>query len=99
MWEAFSPHPLPPEPRLTRGGCLKKASARAAIAFGKLDNVTNVLPDPGLFLHSFIRKEPLVFSQIEGTRSTLDDLLQFEATDLPGAPTDDGRRCQTTLPH
>jgi len=62
---------------------------RASVALGKLESVTDFLPDPALFLYSYIRKEALLSSQIEGTQSTLDELLRFEAADLPGAPTDD----------
>ena len=88
-WKAFIPHPLPPEPQVTWDGELQSAFQRASIALGKLDSVTDFLPDPSLFLYSYIRKEALLSSQIEGTQSTLDDLLCFEAADLLGAPTDD----------
>lgn len=88
-WKAFIPQPLPPEPQIIWDNELQSAFQRASVALGKLDSITDFLPDPGLFLYSYIRKEALLSSQIEGTQSTLDDLLRFEAADLPGAPTDD----------
>jgi Fic family protein len=51
--------------------------------------VTVLLPDPGQFLYSFIRKEAVLSSQIEGTQSSLSDLLLFEHEAAPGAPLDD----------
>jgi Fic family protein len=88
-WKTFIPHPLPPEPPLTWDSETQMLFQRASVALGKLESVTDFLPDPALFLYSYIRKEALLSSQIEGTQSTLDELLKFEAADLPGAPTDD----------
>lgn len=88
-WKGFIPHPLPPEPPIEWTSELQTAFQRASVALGKLDSVTDFLPDPALFLYSYIRKEAVLSSQIEGTQSTLDDLLRFEASTLPGAPTDD----------
>lgn len=89
-WKSFVPHALPPSPPLQwENPELQMAFQRASVALGKLDSVTDFLPDPTLFLYSYIRKEALLSSQIEGTQSTLDELLKFEAADLPGAPTDD----------
>ncbi|MEY4488581.1 MAG: hypothetical protein RIQ79_1089 [Verrucomicrobiota bacterium] len=88
-WKAFIPHPLPPDPPIIWDSALQTAFQRASVALGKLDSVTDFLPDPGLFLYSYIRKEALLSSQIEGTQSTFDDLLRFESANLPGAPTDD----------
>ena len=89
-WKSFVPHPLPPSPPLQwENPELQMAFQRASVALGKLDSVTDFLPDPTLFLYSYVRKEALLSSQIEGTQSTLDELLKFESADLPGAPTDD----------
>lgn len=89
-WKSFVPHPLPPSPPLQwENPELQMAFQRASVALGKLDSVTDFLPDPTLFLYSYVRKEALLSSQIEGTQSTLDELLKFEAADLPGAPTED----------
>jgi Fic family protein len=89
-WKAFVPHPLPPAPPIEWSSPeLQTAFQRASVAVGKLDSVTDFLPDPALFLYSYVRKEALLSSQIEGTQSTLDELLKFESADLPGAPTND----------
>jgi Fic family protein len=89
-WNSFVPHALPPAPPLQwENPELQMAFQRASVALGKLDSVTDFLPDPTLFRYSYIRKEALLSSQIEGRQSTLDELLKFEAADLPGAPTDD----------
>jgi len=58
----------------------------AAIAMGRLDSMTSFLPEPNLFLYSYIRKEAVLSSQIEGTQSSLSDLLAFENSEAPGPP-------------
>lgn len=85
---AFIPPPLPPDPplNLTR---LQRRLERASQALGRLDGLTRLLPDPHLFIYLYLRKEAVLSSQIEGTRSTLSDLLLFEADDQPGVPLDD----------
>ena len=85
---AFIPPPLPPDPplNLTR---LQRRLERASRALGRLDGLTRVLPDPHLFIYLYLRKEAVLSSQIEGTQSTLSDLLLFEADDQPGVPLDD----------
>ena len=86
--QAFVPVPLPPEPPLDLAalqGCLE----RALLGLGKLDSLANLLPDADLFLYSYIRKEAVLSSQIEGTQSSLSDLLLFELEELPGVPLDD----------
>jgi Fic family protein len=85
---AYVPRPLPPDPpidlpRLT--GLL----ARADQALGRLDGMAAVLPSPDLFVFMYVRKEALLSSQIEGTQSSLSDLLLFEEQDTPLAPLDD----------
>ncbi|PPT98763.1 cell filamentation protein Fic [Xanthomonas arboricola pv. guizotiae] len=62
---------------------------RADQALGRLDGITLMLPDPELFLYQYIRKEALLSSQIEGTQSSLSDLLLFEMDAAPGVPVDD----------
>ncbi|MGH7725782.1 MAG: Fic family protein [Candidatus Eiseniibacteriota bacterium] len=88
---AFIPAPLPPQPPLVMDTRMEEALEGASHALGKLDGVTLMLPDPALFLYSYIRKEAVLSSQIEGTQSTLSDLLLFESAAVPGAPTDDVR--------
>ncbi|MEL6715665.1 MAG: Fic family protein, partial [Planctomycetota bacterium] len=54
-----------------------------------LDGVSSLLPDTALFLYQYIRREAVLSSQIEGTQSSLSDLLLFEIDETPGVPTDD----------
>jgi len=85
---AFVPPALPPEPSLGLDklyGLLDEANR----ALGRLDGVTSILPDTPLFLYMYIRKEALLSSQIEGTQSSLSDLLLFESDEAPGVPLDD----------
>lgn len=60
-------------------------------ALGRLDGVTLLLPDPDQFLYTYVRKEAVLSSQIEGTQSSLSDLLLFEADAAPGVPVGDAR--------
>ncbi|PYT38164.1 MAG: cell filamentation protein Fic [Acidobacteria bacterium] len=88
---AFVPEPLPPNPPLAFDGPLQMALEQALLALGRLDSITTLLPDPDLFLYSYVRKEAVLSSQIEGTQSSLSDLLLFEMKEAPGAPLDDVR--------
>lgn len=87
--KAFIPYPLPPHPPLQLDGDLQKQLERAQLALGRLDSVTLLLPDPDLFLYAYIRREAVLSSQIEGTQSSLADLLLFELEEVPGMPVDD----------
>jgi Fic family protein len=75
---AFIPRPLPPEPPLDLSGHRQRLLENALLALGRLDSVTLLLPDPGIFLYAYVRREALLSSQIEGTQSSLSDLLLFE---------------------
>jgi Fic family protein len=86
---AFIPAPLPPVPPLQIDDALRERLDRAHVALGRLDSVTTLLPDTQLFLYTYVRKEAVLSSQIEGTKSTLSDLLLFEAEQAPGVPVDD----------
>lgn len=86
---AFVPAPLPPDPPLEMTGARQLMLERAVLACGRLDGVAALLPDPDLFLYAYVRREALLSSQIEGTQSTLSDLLLFELDELPGVPFDD----------
>jgi Fic family protein len=86
---AFIPSPLPPEPPLDLTGTRQRLLERAQIAIGRLDAITELLPDPHLFLYSYVRREAVLSSQIEGTQSSLSDLLLYELADAPGTPLDD----------
>jgi Fic family protein len=85
---AFIPPPLPPVPPIDVASLLVPLQ-RAQLALGRLDGMASVLPDTGLFLYMYVRKEALLSSQIEGTQSSLSDLLLFEAEEVPGVPIDD----------
>jgi Fic family protein len=86
---AFIPAPLPPNPPIEYTPAIHKALESASRALGRLDGITLLLPDPGLFLYTYVRKEAVLSSQIEGTQSTLSDLLLFEAETIPGVPSSD----------
>jgi len=88
-YQAYVPKPLPPRPALSFGPELLASLERANQALGRLDGITLMLPDPDLFLYQYVRKEALLSSQIEGTQSSLSDLLLFELDEAPGVPMDD----------
>jgi Fic family protein len=87
-YKAYIPSDLPPEPPLELES-LYPLLDQANIALGRLDGMSTLLPDPALFLYMYIRKEAVVSSQIEGTQSSLSDLLMFENVNAPGVPLDD----------
>jgi len=84
---AFVPAPLPqrfdPSPELRRG------FDAALLSLGRLDGISAFLPDPDVFLYTYVRKEAVLSSQIEGTQSSLSDLLLAELDSAPGVPVDD----------
>ena len=86
---AFVPLPLPPVPSLEITGARQLLLERATLAVGRLDSISTLLPDPQLFLYSYVRREAVLSSQIEGTQSSLSDLLLFEMEEAPGTPLDD----------
>jgi len=86
---AFHPRPLPPKPPLAIGADLQGRLDTANQALGRLDGITLLLPDPDQFLYTFVRKEAVLSSQIEGTQSSLSDLLLFENEAAPGVPRHD----------
>jgi Fic family protein len=86
---AFIPTPLPPVPPLVLDGPLQEALESSVLALGRLDGVSTLLPDKALFLYAYVRKEAVLSSQIEGTQSSLSDLLLFELDEAPGVPLDD----------
>src|SRR6266851_6277055 len=86
--KAFVPSPLPPDPPVDLSGLYQQLD-RANQALGRLDGLTTHLPDTRLFLYLYVRKEALLSSQIEGTKSSFSDLLLFENSAAPGVPVDD----------
>ncbi|CAN5708136.1 Fic family protein [soil metagenome] len=87
---AFVPPALPPTPPIDLLPLLEKLST-AERALGRLDGITVLLPSHELFLYMYVRKEAVLSSQIEGTQSTLTDLLRFETDAEAGQPMDDVR--------
>ena len=87
---AFVPPPLPPAPPIDVLALLDRLSL-AERALGRLDGITMLLPRQELFLYMYVRKEAVLSSQIEGTQSTLTDLLRFETEAQAGQPIDDIR--------
>jgi len=87
---AFIPPPLPPRPPMDMAP-FSALLERATQALGRLDGIASILPDTPLFLYMYVRKEALLSSQIEGTQSSLSDLLLFESEEAPGVPLDDVR--------
>jgi len=88
---AFVPSHLPPVPPLEVTPPLRDLADQAILELGRLDGIASVLPDTALFLYTYVRKEAVLSSQIEGTQSSLSDLLLFEVEGAPGAPIEDVR--------
>ncbi len=87
--QAFVPMTLPPQPALDISGKLQTRLNESLIALGRLDAISTLLPDAKLFLYSYVRKEAVMSSQIEGTQSSLSDLMLYEMEGQPGVPLDD----------
>ncbi len=88
---AFIPAPLPPVPPIEWSEELRAKFDRALMALGRLDSASALVPDIGLFLYMYVRKEAVLSSMIEGTQSSLSDLLLFEMAEVPGVPLDDAQ--------
>ena len=88
---AFVPAPLPPRPPIDWTPELRNKFDQAWLSLGRLDSVSTLLPDTSLFLSMYVRKEAVLSSMIEGTQSSLSDLLLFELDQEPGVPLDDVR--------
>lgn len=87
--QAFIPDPLPPKPELQIFGDLRDLLDQTLLALGRLDSTTMLLPETDIFLYMYVRKEAVLSSQIEGTQSSLSELLLFEIGGKPGVPVDD----------
>ncbi|MCI0421776.1 MAG: Fic family protein [Acidobacteria bacterium] len=87
-YSAFIPAPLPPDPRLEIDSGLLSLLSEADRTLGRLDGVSGTLPNPDLFVAMYVRREAVLSSQIEGTQSSLEDVLDFEldpaGRELPG---------------
>lgn len=86
---AFVPADLPPTPPIKWTPALRKKYEEAILALGRLDSVSRLLPATSLFLYAYVRKEAVLSSMIEGTQSSISDLLLFELHEQPGVPLDD----------
>lgn len=86
---AFLPNPLPPEPGLQIDGELRELLDQTLLALGRLDSTAMLLPETDIFLYMYVRKEAVLSSQIEGTQSSLSELLLFEIGGKCGVPIDD----------
>ena len=84
-YRAFIPGALPPNPPITVDSEMLMILSRADRALGRLDGVSSILPNPDLFVAMFVRHEAVLSSQIEGTQSTLEDVLAFEAAETAKA--------------
>ncbi|HTJ44710.1 MAG TPA: Fic family protein [Kofleriaceae bacterium] len=85
------PKPLPPVPALEVGPALQQKLEIASLAIGRLDGIGRFLPDADSWMYSYVRKEAVLSSQIEGTQSSLSDLLLHEHKAAPAVPLDDVR--------
>lgn len=92
---AFVPKPLPPSPPVSLPPETQILMDQALLELGRLDGILSGLPVTNLLLYTFIRKEALLSSQIEGTQSSLSDLLLFEMDSAPGVPVEDVREVST----
>jgi Fic family protein len=75
-FSAFVPAALPPDPPVALADRLLSVLSAADLALGRLDGIVRVVPDPELFVAMYVRREAVLSSQIEGTQSTLEDLLE-----------------------
>jgi Fic family protein len=87
--KAYVPAPLPPKPDIDWTPALRQQFEQAHLALGRLDSIASLLPDTDLFLYMYVRKEAVLSSMIEGTQSSLSDLLMYELHQQTGVPIDD----------
>lgn len=86
---AFIPNPLPPNPPIEWTSPLRQKFDQALVSLGRLDGISSTLPEPLIFQFMYVRKEAVLSSMIEGTQSSLSDLLIFELEQKPNVPIDD----------
>jgi cell filamentation protein, protein adenylyltransferase len=87
--KAFIPSPLPPNPPIEWSPELRSKFDEALLALGRLDSMSILLPDTAIFIYMYIRKEAVLSSMIEGTQSSISNLMLFELDQEPGVPLDD----------
>ena len=93
-YTAYIPKAMPPAPAIKIDE-VTELLERANLAVGELNGVVDAVPEPAIINYMYVRKEAVLSSQIEGTQSTLDDLLRFESDDSPGVPLDDAAEVST----
>lgn len=86
---AFIPNELPLKQPLQIDAELARKLDNALVSLGRLDSISEILPDSSLFLYMYVRKEAVLSSMIEGTQSSISDLLVYELEGIPGVPVDD----------
>ena len=99
-FQAYVPASLPPTPPIDWSPALRGSFDSALVALGRVDAISTHLPNSALLLYSFVRKEAVLSSQIEGTQSSLADLMLYEINEQPGVPLDDVQevsRCVAAL--
>ena len=82
-YKAFIPKPLPPKPQLNLDRETIELLSKADTAIGRLSGISEALPNPELFVAMYVRKEAVLSSQIEGTESSLEDILEYESENRP----------------
>lgn len=87
-YQTYVPNPLPPVPAIDMSE-IAEWLEKANFAIGELNGMAAALPDPFVLNYLYVRKEAVLSSQIEGTQSTLDDLLRYESSAAAGVPVDD----------
>ncbi|MDD4262615.1 MAG: Fic/DOC family N-terminal domain-containing protein [Syntrophaceticus schinkii] len=80
-YQSFIPNPLPPEP-LNVDWDMQELLSKADRALGRLDGITEILPNPDLFVAMYIKQEAVHSSQIEGTQASLIEVLEFESKSI-----------------
>lgn len=99
-FKAYVPAPLPPAPPVDWNPTLRRRFDDALVALGRVDAISAQLPNAALLLYSFVRKEAVLSSQIEGTQSSLADLMLYEIDEQPGVPLEDAQevsRCVAAM--
>jgi len=87
-FEAFIPHPFPPEQGFEFDPKLLKKNDEATRLLGKLDGITKLLPDANFFLLMYLKKDAASSSQIEGTMATMIDAIEAEVRIRDNTPSD-----------
>ena len=93
-YRAFVPIPLPPEPPVEIGA-FSALLDQANRSIGELNGVVDTASDPSLLTYMYVRREAVLSSQIEGTQSTLDDLMKYESEHAVGVPVPEAEEVST----